>query len=195
MSKKLNVIKTDKPFWFFTDQADEDYISARLLSFCGNTLWHAAAYHSHQAVEKYIKSYLVQEKQEYPDTHNLKGIGELAGRINSFFKNEKIKQQLELFDQFEQVSRYGGFAKYDPTSVKSKSFTIVGGFAWTDSNIKQLDELVFSIRGLLDFSSKPTLDNLRAILNEDTKIGFVKDWLLPTISLKKVLISSNDFYK
>lgn len=195
MSKKLNIINTDKPFWFFTDQADEDYISARLLTFCGNTLWHVAAYHSHQAIEKYIKSYLVQEKQEYPDTHNLKELRELAGEYSAFFKLEKTKKQLELFDQFEQVSRYGGFAKYDPTSVRNKNFTIVGGFAWTDSNIKQLDELVFNTRGLLDFSSKPTLDNLKAILNEDSKIGFVKDWRLPTISLKQVLVSSNDFYK
>ena len=195
MSKKLNIIKTDKPFWFFTDQADEDYISARLLSCCGNTLWHVAAYHSHQAVEKYIKSYLVQEKKEYPDTHNLKAIGKLAEELNAIFIEEKTKQQLELFDQFEQVSRYGGFAKYDPSSVRTQNYTIVGGFAWTDSNIRQLDELVFNIRGLLDFSSKPTLDNLKSVLNEDSKIGFVSDWKLPTLSIKQVLTQDNQYFK
>lgn len=193
--KKINLIKTDKPFQLFTDQADEDYITARLLTFCGNTMWHIAAYHSHQAIEKYIKSYLVQEKQEYPDIHNLKILGELAGEINDFFKNEEIKKLLELFDQFEQISRYGGFAKYDPLSNKTQNYTIVGGFEWTDSNIKQLDKLVFNIRGLLDFSSKPTLDSLKAILNDDKQIKFVKNWKLPRISIKEVLISHNDFYR
>ena len=79
--------------------------------------------------------------------------------------------------------------------MRTQNYTIVGGFAWTDSNIRQLDELVFNIRGLLDFSSKPTLDNLKSVLNEDSKIGFVSDWKLPTLSIKQVLTQDNQYFK
>jgi HEPN domain-containing protein len=195
VAKKTTFIKTDKPFWFFTDQADEDYLAARLLTFCGNTMWHVAAYHSHQASEKYIKSFLVQENQEYPETHNLKILREIAAKANKLFDREDIKRLLEEFDQFEQVSRYGGFANYDPISVKNDQYTIVGGFVWTDNNLKSLDKLVSHIRGLLDFSEKPTLDGIKAVLDDNKKIGFVSDWRLPTLTIRQILTEGNAFFK
>ena len=54
-------IKTDFSDLDFIDLADKDYITARLLTFAGKSLWRQAAYHSHQAVEKYLKGLL--EKQ------------------------------------------------------------------------------------------------------------------------------------
>ncbi|MFC1626789.1 HEPN domain-containing protein [Patescibacteria group bacterium] len=194
MSKKLTIIKTDKPFWFFVDQADEDYIAARLLTFCGKTMWHTAAYHSHQAVEKYIKSYLVQESQEYPETHNLKVLGKFGEQFNDLFKKKEIKNYLKEFDQFEQVSRYGGFAKYDPLSTKNKLFSTAGSFAWTDSNLKSLDGLVFDLKKLLNFSGNSSFNSLDAVLKNDKKVGFVSDWRLP-IPINKVLVSDNDHFQ
>jgi HEPN domain-containing protein len=100
----MNLIQTDKPFWFFIDQADEDYLAARLLTFCGPTTWHSAAHHSHQELEKYLKSYLVQEQQAYPENHDLKKLGELAAAHNNFFAGEDIKTLLAEFDQFDQYT-------------------------------------------------------------------------------------------
>ncbi len=191
----MNLVQTNKPFWFFIDQADEDYLAARLLTFCGPTMWHTAAHHSHQALEKYLKSYLVQEQQAYPESHDLKKLGELAAAHNNFFAEEDIKKLLAEFDQFEQVSRYGGMAKYDPVSNQSTQFTTAGSFVWTDSNLKPLDMLVYQIRGFLDFSQKPTLDHLAAAQRENHNIGFVKDWRLPNLSIKQILTSANDYYK
>ncbi len=194
MPKKIKIVKTDKPFWFFIDQADEDYIAARLLTFCGKTMWHAAAYHSHQAVEKYIKSYLVRKKQEYPETHNLKILGKFGEEFNDFFKKAEVKDLLKEFDQFEQVSRYGGFAKYDPLSTKNKEFSTAGSFVWIDSNLKLLDKLIFNLRKLLDFPEKTNLSALSAVLKDDKKISFVSGWKLP-IPIKKVLVSGNDYFQ
>lgn len=195
MPKKLKFITTDCSFTYFAIKADQDYIMARLLNFCGSSIWHGAAYHSHQALEKYIKAYLVQERKEYLEEHNLKVLGEICAEGNNLFKDKVVKDLLEMFDQFEQVSRYGNFAKHDPLSIKTSSFSSKGVFVWTDMNIKFLDKLVFKIRSLLNYSDNKGMDYLQLIIDENHSSIFTANWRLPGVSLKQVLTSHNDYYK
>lgn len=192
---KVVIVETDKPFWFFTDEADTDYLAARLLTFCGIPMWSKAAYHSHQALEKYIKAFLVQEAQSFPEVHNLKVLREFAEKHSALFGQQEIKELLKKFDDFEQVSRYGGLAKYDPISTSNESFTLAGGFIWSDANLKDLDMLVFNIRKLINFSEKPTLDAINELLKNNPSASIVKDWRLSKIPIREILISGNDFFK
>ena len=74
MSKKVTFIKTDKPHPVFSLEADRDYIIARLVNFTGAAFSSRAGYYSQQAIEKYLKAFLVQESGEYPKEHDLKAV-------------------------------------------------------------------------------------------------------------------------
>lgn len=176
--------------------ADKDYIGARLLTFSGKAMWPLAAFHSHQALEKYLKALLIQETGEFQQIHNLKKLRKLCEKINDLFKEEEVGVLLEELDLPEQVVRYGPFASYDPLSKEEKGkFKTKGVFAWTDLYIKDLDKLVFKIRNLIDFSGDEDRDSLKAVLKNNLQNDLVAEWKLPNISIKDVLTSDNDFFK
>ena len=196
MSKVVRrVIKTEFSALNFVDLADRDYIAARLLTFTGEPLWRMAAYHSHQAIEKYLKSLLVQEEQSYVETHKLIELSELAGKHFSDLREKDYTKSLELFDQPEQIIRYGPFANFDPLSkVEPGKFQTKDVFAWSDIFIKDLDKTVFITRGQVDFTSQENRDGLKAILEGNMGNKILAGWKLPGISVVDILTSHNDFF-
>ena len=53
------------------EKADHDLIAAQLIIDIQPLILDIACFHCQQAVEKYLKAYLVFKKQDFPKTHNL----------------------------------------------------------------------------------------------------------------------------
>lgn len=190
------LITTEFSAFDFVDLADKDYVAARLLTFAGKPLWRLASYHSHQAIEKYLKSLLVQEEGGYLETHELAKLAKHVGQHFAGLDNKKYLKSLEKFDEPEQVTRYGPFANYDPLSkIEHDKFQTKGVFVWSDIFIKELDQIVFEARGLIDYSSQQKRDGLKAILDENKEHILVAGWKLPGISALDILTSHNDYFK
>lgn len=188
------IVKTDLPHFAFTSEADRDYLAARLLNFCGKPMWKAAAYHTQQCLEKYLKAFLVQKQNYYLETHNLKILVKQCGKRGMKLGND-TERLLEIFDNFEQVARYGAFANYDPLALRGSGFKVKGNFIWTDSNIKDMDKLVHLIRSNIDFSSNPPEDGLKALLYGKLLPNWLSGWHLPGINFKQILTAHNDYYR
>ncbi len=66
--------------WLFYAQSDLD--SAALI-LQGSDNFHIVVYHSHQAVEKILKRYLLIKKGQYPFNHDLLRLLEIATQFRS----------------------------------------------------------------------------------------------------------------
>ena len=53
------------------EKAEHDLIAAKLIIEHQPTILDIACFHCQQAVEKYLKTFLVFKKEEFPRTHNL----------------------------------------------------------------------------------------------------------------------------
>lgn len=192
----IKLRRTDFPALEFVDLADQDYIAARLLTFSGKPLWRLAAYHSHQAIEKYLKSLIIQLTGGYLETHELIKLAKCACRYFSDLNNTDYVKSLEKFDEQEQVSRYGPFAKYDPLSkVERGQFQTKGVYVWSDNYILDLDRIVYETRRFVEYNSQHERDGLKAILNENKNHKLIVGWKLPHISILDILTSHNNYFK
>lgn len=187
-------IKTDKPHSVFSLEADRDYIIARLVNFTGSAFSPRAAYYAQQALEKYMKAFLVLQNGQYLKTHNLLELVEVCSKSDKDFSEKKFIEKIGIFNDFIEVGRYGGESSYDPHSKITKEFRTAGVMIWSDSNVEILDELVSVIRGKLDFARAGFSDSLKAVLEENRENYLVGTWNFP-IKLKDILISGNKFFK
>ncbi len=194
MAKKSAFIKTDKTHSVFSMEADKDYIIARLLNFTGAAFASRAGYYSQQALEKYLKAFLVQQSGKYLKEHDLLKLAKYCSKLDTDFSDKNFIKNLEVFNLFIDVGRYGGEASYNPLSKRTKEFQTAGIMVWLDSNIKILDSLVFKIRSKLDFKKVGFSDNLKAILENDISNYFVGTWRLP-IKLKGMFTTGNDYFQ
>jgi len=64
------------------EKADQDLKAAEVLLSGDHPLLYPSCFHSQQAAEKYIKAYLTWHQVEFPKTHDLSELLELAGRVN-----------------------------------------------------------------------------------------------------------------
>ena len=191
---KQKIISTNKPPSNFLIQADTDYLVSRLLFICGAGFFNLSAYHSQQSLEKYIKAFTVQEANKYLMTHDLEMLRMTAVVYNNYFSSMELANDLSLFNVYDQVTRYGVEATYDPHCKKNESIEIAASWSFGAGSIKVLDRLVYKIRGLLDFDKIKHSDTLRAILQNQTNDMIVGTWKLG-IPIKFVLTQYNDYYK
>lgn len=192
--KKQN-IQTTKPFTVFSMEADTDYIVARLVNFAGPAVATRAGYFSQQALEKYLKAYLVQEKSEYPKIHSLIGLAKQCSKLSPDFSDPDFIRKIEIFNDFTEVGRYGGEASYDPHAMSTDNITTAGAMTWSDSNIKILDELVYEIRDKLIFPAELSgMDYLNEIVVRNKASFIFAQWKLP-IDITALLTTQNDFFK
>ena len=63
------------------DKAELDYQAATELLGTGGRLRQIVAFHCQQAVEKYLKAFLVRHQVEFPKTHNLRQLLELVSEV------------------------------------------------------------------------------------------------------------------
>jgi HEPN domain-containing protein len=63
------------------EKADLDYQAGAQLLEAGDRLRQIVAFHCQQAVEKYLKALLVRHQVEFPKTHNLRQLLDLASAV------------------------------------------------------------------------------------------------------------------
>lgn len=117
---------------------------------------------------------------------------ETASQYNGYFNNKEVKDRLVKFDIYEQISRYGAEAFYDPTIYKDTNIEIKAVMNFGFEQIKMLDKLVYEIRNLLDFNKIQYSDNLKEILENEVSNFYVAT---SKISAKRILTLHNDYYK
>lgn len=190
----MKTMTTDKPFFVFSVEADRDYLLARLINFSGLGFAPRAGYFGQQAIEKYFKALMVQEEKVYLKTHDLVELADYCSKYDPLFRKTDFITKITIFDDFREVGRYGGEARYDPHAKKDVDYTTAGVYTWAGTNIKILDELVNILRGKLDFKAINFSDSLNAIALNDDKDFLANEWKLP-IDLRQILVSNNDYFK
>ena len=87
-------------------KAERDLCAAQVLLGCPGELAEVVGFHSQQAVEKFMKAYLVRHQIEFPRTHDLAILRKLISR-----SEERLAEQLAFADSltpFGVEMRYPG---------------------------------------------------------------------------------------
>jgi len=196
--KKIRGIKVieikDRPFTFFSREADIDYILARHICFLGPIFKGRAGYSGQMACEKYMKAILVQETKTYLETHKLLELAKECSNFYPFFSELQTLNNLGIFDPFEQVGRYGGAANFDPHAKKTEAFETAGVMFWPPEALESLDYFVFTCRKLLDFSKINQPDWFVSLLNNRPENIIRKTWGANPNALV-TLVRSNRYFK
>jgi len=88
--------------WF--QIADDDFYSAQILNEQGRKSHEIICYHCAQAVEKYLKGYLVYQNEIPEKTHNLTYLGRVCIDKDDNFANVKF--------EFDFLNRYANDIRY-----------------------------------------------------------------------------------
>ena len=70
-----------------------------------NGIYIHAAFHSQQAVEKYLKAFLIKNKRKYPKTHDIKFLINLCKEIDEEF-SELFKIEADKLTFYSVEARY-----------------------------------------------------------------------------------------
>jgi len=187
------IVTTDKPFTVFSVEADKDYLLARAMNIAGSAFHSRAGYSSHQACEKYLKAFMLQESGSYSEGHKLPELREICSKHDEIFNDDQIVETLRILDEFEQVGRYGAAANFDPGAQTTESIKTSGVMMWSAVYIDRLDHFVFEARGRLDFRKVGYADDLSALMN-GKKTTQMSSWeLKPPLSV--VLTRGNKYFK
>jgi HEPN domain-containing protein len=93
------------------EKADHDLIAAKLIIEHQPVILDVACFHCQQAVEKYLKIFLIFKKEEFPRTHNL----DLLLQSCSAFLPEFAAIDLKNLEDFAVRGRYPhDFLQPDP---------------------------------------------------------------------------------
>ena len=97
--------------------AENDLRAAGMLRHNKNTLL-LSAFHSHQAIEKTLKAFVLNQKGYAPDGHNIIFLCKTASRLNEGFL-DKIDECIELNNYYIQT-RYPPDFPLDIDKAKAK---------------------------------------------------------------------------
>jgi hypothetical protein len=194
MPKASLITTAEMPPWMFAIEGDRSYILARLIYFAGGDFAGRAGYLGQMALEMYLKAISVAHDNTYKEIHKLLELAEYCARFDAEFTDKDLLDGLKLFDNFDQVGRYGGAAKFDPHAKKTDEFEVSGVVLSPSGTLEQLDQLVYTIRGKLDFSKSWFTNDLRAILTGDKTARIVAAWTLP-IPIRDVLTTNNRYFR
>ena len=101
--------------WF--NKGEEDILTAELVIEASPTLYDVAAFHSQQAAEKYLKSFLAFNEVLPPRTHDIKTLIDLAISFDSAFD--------EIRDA-ESLSKYAVRSRYpDDFDIDTKEQALI----------------------------------------------------------------------
>jgi HEPN domain-containing protein len=189
----LRMVKTDKPFTVLSVEADKDYLLARAMNFAGHAFHNRAGYFSHQACEKYLKAIMLQASGAYSEGHKLLDLGAICAERHVFFKENDVVETLNIFDEFEQVGRYGAAANFDPKAKSDDKIQTAGVMMWSEQYIQRLDHFVYHTRGLLDFKKANYADSFSAMLRGEQGKLFTEWNLRPPLSV--ILRKDNRYFK
>jgi HEPN domain-containing protein len=96
-------MKEDALEWFL--KGDEDLKAARVLYNAG--LYGPSCFHSQQAVEKYLKAFLLAKNMEISKTHNLKLLINKCKDIDPSF-SELLRRGVHYLTEYAVEVRYPG---------------------------------------------------------------------------------------
>ncbi|MBF0352331.1 MAG: HEPN domain-containing protein [SAR324 cluster bacterium] len=94
-------------------KAQHDLLAAKKLSNDPESYADVAIYHCQQAGEKAVKGFLVLQDQEFPKTHDIRLLVQLAIRINPSF--QQYQETAEILTPYATEFRYPGDL-LEPTS-------------------------------------------------------------------------------
>ena len=207
-------VDIDKSPDFLVNIADIDYLTARLLIHTGFV--YPILFHSHQAIEKYLKVVLMQEKIPYPNIHSLKKLINKVRNSKLFTKDEikKLKEKCNLIDKQYETSRYGGEARYnffvnivrlfvienqkERKATKKDGFRVAGMIMFPPNYIETLDEIIAIIRPKINKNVnhlKEIIDDKDGFLSQGWKLSVTDDEskkILP-INIKSILLPKNNY--
>jgi hypothetical protein len=199
----IKIVKTEMSFTTFSNEADVDYLLARLVARLGGVFLSRAGFLGQQAIEKHLKALSLQKTGAYAETHKLLKLARMAESYFPALKEPVAKEDFEMFDVFEQVGRYGSAANYDPIAsgrrvagtqaYPSSTLKIHGAWVWWPDHLQRLDRAVFNIRRNLDFSKNPNQNGLAAIL-EGRDHDIVALWSGP-LPIRDVLTHDNAYFR
>lgn len=102
----------------WVEKAENDFKAAKML--LGNKkLTETAAFHLHQAIEKYLKAFLVYHQIYFPKVHNLVKLADLASQ-----KTKQLAKFSKIFEDLDGLyipSRYP-FGQPPPSLTELKKF-------------------------------------------------------------------------
>jgi len=165
------------------NDADEAYISARLLMLAG--LRTKSAFMAHLAIELYLKLLIAETRplalRELKNMrHDLKGLLKEYVTLSADTDVGSLSGEIEEFDEYDQVGRYGPNATFDPQKKQNEDFMVRGGFV-QDNYLQKLDRIVAELRGKV--SSATSGQGARIIENiksRNAKHAINHDWKLET---------------
>lgn len=88
------------------EKGDHDVQAAEIILRSSEPLTDVICYHCHQAVEKYLKAYLIHKKISFPKTHDLDYLIELCVKEELAF--HKIKNDASHLSEYGIETRYPG---------------------------------------------------------------------------------------
>lgn len=88
------------------EKGDHDIAAAEIILKSSEPLTDIVCYHCHQAVEKYLKAYLIHKKVSFPKTHDLDYLIELCVKEELAFHN--IKNDVKGLSEYSIETRYPG---------------------------------------------------------------------------------------
>lgn len=101
-------------------KAGNDFDAAIILIERENPLTDIVCFHCQQAVEKYLKAYLIYQNIDFPKTHILKPLLRLCIKVNKDFESIKLKD----LSYFGVQVRYPDDS-YLPTIEEAKEYICI----------------------------------------------------------------------
>jgi HEPN domain-containing protein len=95
----------------------------------------AVCYHSQQCAEKYLKAYLILQRQGYPKVHKLIEILNICLTVDSSF--EFIRQELETLNGLDTLRYPYDFAMIEEAELAIQQATVIRRFLRQKLNLEQ----------------------------------------------------------
>jgi HEPN domain-containing protein len=122
----------DAILWFY--KADADFDSAKILNNAEKKHTEIICYLCAQAVEKYLKGYLIYNDNKIENTHNLPYLNKLCIDYNNHF--DEIKMECSTLNKFNNNIRY-------PDGIETNENDVALSLRITEKiiNLKPLSDL------------------------------------------------------
>jgi HEPN domain-containing protein len=96
--------------------ADEDFYSAKILNDAPRKPFESICYHCAQAIEKYMKAYLIYNDTISEKTHNLRFLNDICSEIDEQFQD--TTSLCDFMNRFANDIRYPHKYEVDDSDVR-----------------------------------------------------------------------------
>ncbi len=82
-------------------KAEEDFNAAKSLITYGHAFLSTVCFHSQQAAEKYLKAFLTYHQIEFPKTHDIGELLDLAARVDNEISESEFEGNFCRYARFD----------------------------------------------------------------------------------------------